>query len=82
MSIGVAMSIALAVLVLASPVVILIWARSATMFSGEAIPRYDGPLPASDELSADPSAGQLSPEEVAAWEGLTKVSWNMPHQNG
>lgn len=88
MSAGVVISVGLAVLFLAAPVALLFWARSATMFSGRTVARYDGPHPLGDEdLSAgaeqrEPPDAQLSAEEEAAWEELTKVSWNMPRQDG
>lgn len=83
MSIGAVVCLGFFALSLAAPVVLLVWSRSATMFSGKT-PSYDGPLrgeahpPCAEEVGED----GLSPDESVAWDELTRVVWNMPSGKG
>lgn len=83
MSIGAVVCLGFVALFLTAPVVLLVWSRSATMFSGKAS-GYDGPLggethpPCAEEVRED----GLSPDESVAWDELTRVVWNMPSGKG
>lgn len=81
MSAGVIASTGLAILVLVVPAALVLWSRSATMFSGKGLALYDGPsvLDVDPEDEGVPEVG-LSDEEEAAWQELTEISWNMPHR--
>lgn len=78
MSIGGVVCLGLAVFFLAAPVALVLWARSAKMFSGK-MPDYDGPSRKEAHLPqvAEVRGGGLSSNESLAWDGLTRVAWNM-----
>lgn len=81
MEIGALVFFGLAVLCLAVPVGILMWVRSATMFSGRSS-HYDGPsgeVMQGDAVEEESIEG-LSGREKAAWDELTRVTWNLPER--
>lgn len=79
MGIGALVFFGFAGLCIAVPVGILVWVRSATMFSGRAL-HHDGPLreEVPDDAVKEESPEGLSGEEKSAWDELTSVSWNLP----